>query len=150
MSNKKFTIEEQKHLSSNPYAKNVTENSITYTDEFREYFINQYNIGIMPSKIFLEAGFNPKVLGIERIKSAAYRFKKMDKRLDGLKDTRKTNSGRTLKKELSDKDKIQELKQENMRLRQQLEFLKKMEFLVKQVKSNKLKQTKDTNTSKRH
>ena len=39
MSNKIFTLEEQKELSNNQWVKNVSEKSITYTEEFREYFI---------------------------------------------------------------------------------------------------------------
>ena len=74
----------------------------------------------------------------------------MDKRLDGLKDTRTTNSGRPLEHELTDEEKFKKLENENLRLRQQLQFLKKMEFLVKQVRYNKSKQEKDIKQSKKH
>lgn len=150
MSNKKFTIQEQEQLRNNPWVKKVSENSITYTEEFREYFINQYNIGIGPTQIFKEAGLNPKILGAKRIKCSSNRFRKMDKRIEGLKDTRTTNSGRPLEHELTDEEKIKKLENENLRLRQQLDFLKKMEFLVKQVRYNKSKQEKDTKLLKKH
>ena len=52
----------------------------------------------------------------------------MDKRLDGLKDTRTTNSGRPLEHELTNEEKMKKLENENLRLRQQLEFLKKWNF----------------------
>ena len=74
----------------------------------------------------------------------------MDKRLDGLKDTRTTNSGRALEHELTDEEKFKRLENENLRLRQQLEFLKKMEFLVKQARYNKSKQEKDIKRLKKH
>ena len=35
MSNKTFTIEEQEKLRVNPYVKNVTDKSITYTEELK-------------------------------------------------------------------------------------------------------------------
>ena len=52
---------------------------------------------------------------------------------------RSENSGRLLERELSDEEKIAKLENENKKLRQELEFLKKMEFLVRQVKFNKSK-----------
>jgi hypothetical protein len=139
MSNKIFTIEEREKLRVNPYVKNVTDKSITYTEEFREYFINQYNLGKLPKEIFKEAGFDINILGNERIKSNTKRFKKMSERIEGFKDTREENSGRSLKRELTDDEKIVKLKEENLKLKQQLEFLKKMEFLARQAKQDKSK-----------
>ena len=139
MSNKIFTIEEQEKLRVNPYVKNVTDKSITYTEEFREYFIDQYNLGKLPKEIFKEAGFDINILGNERIKSNTKRFKKMSERIEGFKDTREENSGRPLKRELTDEEKIVKLKEENLKLKQQLEFLKKMEFLARQAKQDKSK-----------
>jgi len=139
MSNKIFTIEEQEKLRVNPYVKNVTDKSITYTEEFREYFINQYKQGKLPKEIFKEAGFDINILGNKRIKSNTNRFKKMSERIEGFKDTREENSGRPLKHELTDEEKIVKLKEENLKLKQQLEFLKKMEFLARQVKQGKSK-----------
>ena len=149
MSKVKFSIREIEHLKNIPWVKNISENSITYTEEFREHFIIEYNNGKSPSIIFREAGFDTKILGKERIKNATRRFRKMSKRVEGLKDTRTTNSGRPLEHELTDEERIKKLEQENLRLRQQLEFLKKMEFLVKQVRYNKLKQEKDTKLLKK-
>lgn len=139
MSNKIFTLEEQKELSNNQWVKNVSEKSITYTEEFREYFINQYNLGISPKQIFESAGFDPKILGHERIHSATNRFKRMNERVDGFKDTRQINSGRPLGGHLPDDEKIKRLKDENLKLKQQLQFLKKMEFLARQAKQDKSK-----------
>ena len=139
MSNKIFTIEEQEKLRVNPYVKNVTDKSITYTEEFREYFINQYKQGKLPKEIFKEAGFDINILGNKRIKSNTNRFKKMSERIEGFKDTREENSGRPLKHELTDEENNVKLKEENLKLKQQLEFLKKMEFLARQVKQDKSK-----------
>lgn len=139
MSNKIFTLEEQKELTNNKWVKSVSDKSITYTDEFREYFINQYHLGVSPKQIFTDAGFNVKVLGGQRIHSATERFKKMNNRIDGFKDTRQLNSGRPIGGKLSDEEKIKKLKDENLRLKQQLQFLKKMEFLARQAKQDKSK-----------
>ena len=74
----------------------------------------------------------------------------MNERVEGVKDTRATNSGRPLEHELTDEEKIKRLENENLRLRQQLDFLKKMEFLAKQAKYNKSKQKKNTKLLKKH
>lgn len=140
MSNKLFTEQELELLRKNPYVKKVSSKSITYTEEFREFFVNMYNLSKGPTEIFVMAGFDPKILGAKRIKKASERFRAMEKRIDGLKDMRSENSGRLLEHELSDEEKIAKLENENKKLRQELEFLKKMEFLARQVKSNKLKQ----------
>ena len=140
MSNKLFTEQELELLRKNPYVKKVSSKSITYTEEFREFFVNMYNLSKKPTEIFIIAGFDPKMLGYQRIKQASERFRAMEKRIDGLKDMRSENSGRLLERELSDDEKIAKLENENKKLRQELEFLKKMEFLVRQAKFNKSRQ----------
>lgn len=140
MSNILFTEQEQELLRKNPYVKKVSSKSITYTEEFREFFVNMYNLSKGPTEIFIMAGFDPKILGAKRIKKASDRFRNMEKRIDGFHDMRSKNSGRKLEHELSNDEKIAKLENENKRLRQELEFLKKMEFLAKQAKFNKSKQ----------
>ena len=49
MSNKLFTEQEQGLLRKNPYVKNVSSKSITYTEEFREFFVNMYNLSKKPT-----------------------------------------------------------------------------------------------------
>ena len=132
-----FTEEQVVKLRKNIYVKNVTEKSITYTDEFKLHFINEYNLGKQPNQIFKEADFDVYVLGEERIKSASRRFKKYNNRIEGLADTRKNNSGRRPNKKLSLAEENELLKKQNIKLQQELEFLKKMEFLARQAKKSK-------------
>lgn len=140
---KRINEEEQAKLSKNPWIKKVSEKSIQYSDEFREHFINEYNLGKGPTQIFIESGFDPLILGYKRIKQSSERFRKMDKRIDGLKDMRSENSGKVREKELSEEEKIEKLQEENKRLKQQLEFLKKMEYLVRKAKAGTSKRKKD-------
>ena len=73
----------------------------------------------------------------------------MSERIEGYKDTREENQGRTLKNDFTDEEKIVKLKEENLKLKQQLEFLKKMEFLARQVKQDKSKRQIDIQQLKR-
>ena len=132
-----FTEEQVVKLRKNIYVKNVTEKAITYTDEFKLHFINEYNLGKQPKQIFKEADFDIYVLGEERIKSSSRRFRKNNNRIEGLADTRKNNSGRRPNKKLSLAEENELLKKQNAKLQQELEFLKKMEYLARQAKKSK-------------
>lgn len=76
---------------------------ITYSDEFKDKFMVEYLVGKFPRQIFEENGFGIDVIGSKRIDMAAYRWKRAYEKdgLTGLTDTRKTSSGRPLKRELS-------------------------------------------------
>mgnify|MGYP007112531500 CR=1 FL=1 len=67
-----------------------------------------------------------------------------------IETAKKVGISHDIAKELTDEEKFKKLENENLRLRQQLEFLKKMEFLVKQARYNKSKQEKDIKRLKKH
>ena len=137
MSNILFDEEQQKQLRANHWVKSVTEKSISFTDDFKVYFINEYNLGKLPKQIFKDAGFDINMLGDKRIEQCTARFKKQNKRIEGFHDTRTNNSGRGIGKELSIDEENELLKKQNAKLQQELEFLKKMEYLARQAKKSK-------------
>lgn len=141
-----FNAEEIKILQSNPYVKKVSEKSITYTQEFREFFISEYQKGKLPAQILRTAGFDTTVLGRERIHSICKRFRKMEARPEGLADTRKGNSGRPATKDLTPEEEIKRLKNKIKYLEQENEFLKKIRFLDRkaQQKQNRKKSSKSS------
>ena len=63
-----FTSEQVEQLKKNKYVKHVSEKSITYTEEFKEVFIDEYNLGKIPSQILIEMGFdvNSKIKVIKK------------------------------------------------------------------------------------
>lgn len=132
-----FTEEQVKELKNNKYVKNVSEKAITYTDEFKIHFINEYNLGKLPKQIFKESGFNIKVLGDKRISTSTERFKRQNQRIEGLADTRANNSGRRRGKTLTIEEENDLLRSQNAKLQQELDFLKKMEYLARQAKKSK-------------
>ncbi|EJO5349518.1 hypothetical protein NRP93_003697 [Clostridium botulinum] len=103
MSKKLFTNEEIKLLSENKYVKNVTNKAITYTDEFKILFIVERSKGKLPINIFQNAGFDTEVIGNNRIWCASKRWSNSYNESGelGLRDSRKLNSGRPLKRELT-------------------------------------------------
>lgn len=137
MSNILFNDEQQKQLRTNRWVKSVTEKSISFTEDFKVHFINEYNLGKLPKQIFKDAGFDINMLGDKRIEQCAARYKRQNKRIEGFHDTRANNLGRRTGKELSIEEENELLKKQNAMLQQELEFLKKMEFLARQAKKSK-------------
>lgn len=73
----------------------VSERSITYTDEFKNKFMDEYLIGKLPLQIFIENGFDVDIIGMKPIEQSAHRWKKAYEKngLIGLTDSRKAASG---------------------------------------------------------
>ena len=74
MSKITFSEEQIKLLKQNPYVKRVSSKSITYTDEFKRLFIEEYLRGNLPRIIFQNAGFDIQMIGIKRYEQAAARW----------------------------------------------------------------------------
>ena len=98
-----FTDIQVKKLSKNKWIKNITNKEITYTDEFKYKLIKECeNYNKFPQDIFRECGIDPEIVGKARIRNVAYKWRKKINSTGEITDTRKTNSGNTLKRELSD------------------------------------------------
>ena len=103
MSKKTFSEQDIEILSKNKYVKNVSEKSITYTNEFKIHFIAEYNNQKLSRDIFEEVGFDINIIGLKRIKCASSRWRTAYKENGalGLDDTRRKNSGRPRQRELT-------------------------------------------------
>jgi len=131
MSKKIFSLKEIEILRKNKFVKNVTEKGITYSNEFKEIFVLENMKGVLPRTIFENHDFDIEIVGIERIKSSAKRWRESYKNEGtvGLKDTRKSNSGRPRKTELSEQEKLDRLIAENILLKAENELLKKLKMM---------------------
>lgn len=142
-----FNKEEMEELRKNKYVKNVSEKSITYSDEFKQHFIDERNNGKGPTRIFIESGFNPYVIGGKRIECFNTRMIDKKRNNKSIEDKRKINSGRRkkeIKKDMTDKEKIEQLEHENLLLKAENDLLKKMEFLITQKELKNSHQMKDS------
>lgn len=126
--NKKFSKKEIELLKKNDNIQNVTENIITYSEDFRMKFILEHLTGTLPRVIFKKHGFDVEIIGIKRVERAASRWRKLYKKdgLSGLKDSRKTNSGRSSKRILREEEDILKLKSNIKFLEMENDFLKKL------------------------
>ncbi|WP_051912550.1 HTH domain-containing protein [Carnobacterium funditum] len=95
MSKLTFVLEQIQISKANPYVKNVSEKSITYSDEFKRHFVSE-SLNLKTAKLlFIEAGFDPEMIGESRIRSFAGKWRKRyrDNGILALKDTRQDYSG---------------------------------------------------------
>jgi len=131
MSNKVFTQKEIAMLTDNPYVKKVSAKAITYTDEFKRIFIAKHEEGNFSRDIFEDHGFDIDIVGMQRVKCSAERWRLAYKKdsVYGLTDTRKGNSGRPHTRELSTEEKYKRLKVQINLLKAENELLKKIHFL---------------------
>lgn len=148
MGKKYFTPEQVEDLRQNKYVKKVSEKSITYTEEFKEIFILEYNSGKLPSHILIEMGFDPKILGQKRVDTIVQRTKQQSLRPEGFKDTRTNNpnSGRPISRNLSQEEIIAKQQTEIELLKAKVEFLSDLKRLEREAmwKASKLKKKKSS------
>ena len=130
MSKKLFTDVQVKKLSKNKWIKNVTNKGITYTNEFKYKLVKECeNYKKFPQEVFRECGIDPEIVGKGRIEASAHRWRKQLNYIGKITDTRTTNSGNTLKRELSDKEKLERAEARIKLLEAENELLKKNELI---------------------
>jgi hypothetical protein len=144
MSKKRFSEDERESLSKNNYVVRVSEKAISYSDEFKRLFIDQYLLEKTPREIFEANGFDVRVIGMSRVEQCADRWKKAYQQdgIVGLRDTRKERSGRPLGRELSQDEVITKQEAKIRLLESQIELLKKLDT------KERLLVAKGTNLSK--
>jgi len=73
-----FSEEQQQKLRNNPLIKKISEKAITYTQEFKERFSEEYKSGKLPSEILRGMGIDPRILGKSRVSNISSRVKAND------------------------------------------------------------------------
>lgn len=148
MGKKYFTDEQLEALLKNPYVKSASSKAITYTEEFKAYYVSEYETGKPPSEILRNSGFDLGALGRRRIDNLSRRFRKMSKREEGFSDIRKGLAGRPSTKDLTSDEQIARLQHQVKYLKQENEFLKKVNYLDRQARwKHKQSQKKNSKSS---
>lgn len=135
MSRLTFSEKDRKALSENSNVLRVSNKSITYSDDFKRHFIEEYFQGKLPRVIFEEAGFDIDVVGRKRYEQSAHRWIKAYNKdgIVGLRDTRCENSGRPKLKELSQDEIIKRQDAKIKLLEEQVELLKKLDKIERSL-----------------
>lgn len=128
MSNRKFTQEEMNILKANKYTYGVIPTIISFTSEFKQEFWYRLQQGKRGCEIVKELGYDPEMLGatrIEGIKQIVRRQAKAGAFKQG--NDAVINSKHPDYSLLTDHQKINALEHEVLYLRQEVEFLKKIQ-----------------------
>lgn len=128
-----FTDEQIELLKGNPYIEKVSKKSIKYSKQFKATFWLHYSHDESPSAILLSLGIDPKILGKKRISNIVQRVKMEAEREAGFKDRRCDNDGRPQTRNLSPEEKIAYLEHQLKFKNQQIEALKKINFVDKKA-----------------
>lgn len=126
---KYFIEEEIEYLSSNIYVESVNEKQITYTIEFKQFFVREYMNGKGPTLIFESVGLYKRILGAKRIEKATSRWMKAYE--NGTLDVSATLPNRhpVLKaKNITDKELIRRQEAKIKLLELEVELLKKIDL----------------------
>ncbi len=125
-------------LQKNKNVKKVSKLSITYTDEFKRTFIEEYLKGRSPLDIFYENGFDIDIIGKKRAEQCAIRWKRayLKDGILGLVDGR-TSSGRHLERELTPSEKLKRQEDKIKLLEEKIEILKKVDVEERRMVNEK-------------
>lgn len=130
---KRFSPEEVEALRANPYTKQVTEEQISFTLLFKEEFWRLSVEGCTGNMAFRRLGYDPEVLGFERVHNITKRIRRAARSPEGLKDRGKSRMrihkesfSRAELEKMSRRESEQRLQNEIVYLQQQMAFLKKL------------------------
>lgn len=115
MSVKKFTNEEVEALRCNPYTHKVTQCQLSFTAEFKERFLELYNEGMSPRDILISLGYDPAVLGDNRISGIRMHIKEESGSQEGFNSgrrPRRTSSGSGGSSPADPADEVRQLRNE--------------------------------------
>lgn len=126
MALKAFTQEQIIQLRDNPYTYKVTEKLISFTKEFKQAFYEKRQQGISIREAFISLGYDPEVLGVNRMEGVSYLVNKEARKGRGF------HEGRQPRNSILD-DEDPELTKENfLRLQHEVQYLQQeIEFLKK-------------------
>lgn len=141
----KFTEEQIAILKASPYVLKCSDCSVTFTEEFKELFVQEYELMPSPVLIFEKYGLS-KAVSRKRIKEFSHRIRKQSQRVEGFRDLRADSSGRPRTKDLSLEEELEYYKNKAEILRQENDFLKRVRFINKRQISKQLK-TKPSKTN---
>ncbi len=128
MSYSTFTDEQRAILAANKYTYKVSKSQISFTKEFKQLFWTDYQSRMSSTQIFIKYGYDPDIIGHNRITGFQQTLKKdVERGLDFYDGARPSG----MLKDLTSKDEhyandLQDLEHRVDFLEQEVDFLKKI------------------------
>ena len=130
---KRFSPAEVEKLRANPYTERVTAEQISFTLAFKEEFWRLSVEGCTGNMAFRRLGYDPEVLGFERVHNITKRIRRAARTPEGLQGKAtsrmrisKENFSRAELEKMSRRESEHRLQNEIVHLQQQMAFLKKL------------------------
>ena len=131
MANKKFTQEEMNHLRASPYVLDVSPSIVHFSANFKELFWNSIQEEKEPREIVIEFGIDPDILGECRVTGLKGMIRNEVRAGKGFRDLKTYGS---YQKDCTDPEaKVKYLEQQLAHKDQEIEFLKKIVSLGREV-----------------
>ncbi|MGI6587141.1 MAG: HTH domain-containing protein [Lutisporaceae bacterium] len=131
MASKKFTEEEMNHLRASSYVLDVSPSIVHFTAEFKKKFWEAILAGKKPRDIVIEMGIDPDILGEIRMNGLKGMIKNEVKAGKGFRDLDTYN--KYLDGYITPEGRIKYLEQQLAYKEQEIEFLKKIVSLGREV-----------------
>lgn len=131
MASKKFTEEEMKHLRASSYVLDVSPSIVHFTAEFKKKFWEAILARKKPRDIVTEMGIDPDILGEIRMNGLKGMIKNEVKAGKGFRDLDTYN--KYLDGYITPEGRIKYLEQQLAYKEQEIEFLKKIVSLGREV-----------------
>lgn len=136
-----FNEHQIKLLEANPHVKQVSERSISYHPDFKVKAVKENQAGKSPVQIFIEHGFDVKMIGTEKPSGCLKRWRKIFHQFgeEGFYTERrgKGSTGRPSSKEYTQEERLMKAEARIKYLEAELEFLKKLDELERQASKKK-------------
>lgn len=136
-----FNEHQIRQLELNPNVASVSDRAIQYTPEFKIRSVNENLAGKGPAQIFTENGFDLAIIGLRKAQSSLNRWRNTFKVYgeEGFLVERrgKGSTGRPSNGEVSSEKKLEKAEARIKYLEAELELLKKLEELERQVKKRR-------------
>lgn len=126
----RFTPEQMEILAANKFTAKVEPRYIYFTLEFKNLFLSRYEQGYSSREIFEECGFDPDILGDNRIYGFNRRLQKqLEERGTLTEDFPNAKAAKPVNTDYNTmpaQQSVSAMQRELIYLRQQVEFLKKI------------------------
>lgn len=127
-----YTEEEIAVLKSNPYTYSITERKLCLTIEFKELFFKEYRSGTKALEIFEKCGYPKDIINSTRAKNITSNIVREHQKKGYFSEGDRA-AIREAREEASKDQKLRQLQEEVIYLRQQVDFLKKISS-IKNIK----------------
>lgn len=126
----KFTEEQIEILNGSPHVALVTESTVSFTSEFKQYLLEQKKQGRRVRDVLRENGIAPEILGEKRLENLSCRLNRRINEGRIIQDKRKFNGKASvlLDSEMDLETRVRWLTHELEYTRQEVEFLKKLQM----------------------